>query len=151
LLDGIRVGAGRTARIVKRLVSYASPMEEETDEADIAFLLDSTLALLETRYPGDIRIELRYAARPYIRCFPVKLTQLFQCVLENAFDAAKTSDSPAVRIELDARTEDDVSTVMVTVSDSGPGVPACHTAQDFRSFLHDKGYRPGGGIGTVDS
>jgi signal transduction histidine kinase len=144
LLKGIKLGAERSARIVKSLESYSSPERENEADADIAQLIDEAIALATERRPTGTRVERFYTARPSLPCYPRKLTRLFYALLDNAFAAAPEG---VVRVVIELRNAEEGQTVSVTVADTGRGIAPEAVPRIFDPFFTTKEVGQGAGLG----
>ncbi len=127
---------------------------------DIAEMLKSILLLMERRFSTlGVRIETNLPPHLVIQGFPAELRQVFTNILTNAAEASADS-APAPTgteglVQIDAkpcpatvlaeglRRE---SGVLITVADSGPGIPEHILASLFQPFFTTKGER-GTGLG----
>lgn len=146
LLAGIDDGANRTAEIVKGLRSFSRLDESELKEADLQEGIDTTLMLLTNTIPKNIRIVKDYDSLPRIECLPGKLNQVFMNILMNAIQAVKskgeTGDESIV-----IKTERHKDTVVLRISDTGPGIPVRIKGKIFDPFFTTKDVGEGTGLG----
>lgn len=146
LLTGIEDGATRTADIVKGLRTFSRVNETELKEADLHEGLDTTLMLLTNIIPPNLSVEKQYGKIPKISCYPGKLNQVFMNILTNAIQsiASKGSSDPE---QLKISTWKDRQHVVVSISDTGSGIPEKIREKIFDPFFTTKGVGEGTGLG----
>lgn len=115
-LHNIQVSSGRISDIVKSLRGYSRDSQGEEERADIGQGIRDTLLMIGNRLK-DVSVELKLAEVPPVRCRPGEINQVWTNVILNACDAM--DDRGTLTISTEAREE----TVVVTIADSGPGIP----------------------------
>ncbi|HWZ98683.1 MAG TPA: ATP-binding protein [Candidatus Dormibacteraeota bacterium] len=136
----------RAAEIVKRirlLFKKSTPQRElvEVNEAirEMIVLLRSEA----TRYNITVRLELA-ADLPAIMGDRVQLQQVLMNLIVNSIDAMKEVDGPRELAVKSQRTEKEE--VLVSVSDTGVGLPPEQTEQIFNAFFTTKPHGTGMGL-----
>lgn len=106
-------------------------------------LLASTLTnmglppgVVQTAWPPDL---------PPVFCDPRQVEQVFNNLVKNAWEALEGRENP--KIWVSARLGDEPNTVLTTVKDNGPGIPADIQDKVWVSFFTTKGGRGGTGLG----
>ena len=144
----IRSAAERCARIVKTFLSMARQQTPEQRAVDINELVDNALELMgySLRTAGVEIVERRGADLPPVWGDADQLHQVVANLLVNAQHAMM--DRPEPR-RLTITTGFDVSSdsVILTVDDTGPGVPSEMRARIFDPFFTTKPTGVGTGIG----
>jgi signal transduction histidine kinase len=145
-LEGVR----RVATIVRAMREFAHPGESEPVASDINRALEATLdvARNEYRYVADVVTEL--GTLPLVVCRPGDLNQVFLNVIVNAAHAIEdvvggTGQRGTIRI----RTDVEGDGVVVTISDSGRGIPAAIRDKVFEPFFTTKDVGRGSGQGLA--
>jgi signal transduction histidine kinase len=115
---------------------------------DPAQIVHETLEFCEQRLRlFEIKTELRIADdRSMIRCRSVQISQAILNLLNNSMDALSTMQEPHdrwIRIEVQKAGHD----IMLSVTDSGVGIPSDLTDRIFRPFFTTKGLGCGTGLG----
>ncbi len=141
LLKGIEEGGQRTASIVKDLRTFSRLDESDMKKANIQEGLDSTLTLLGHNFKNRIDIVKDYLPIPEIDCFPGKLNQVFMNIISNAIQAIPDKGTIWIKTE---RVQD---TVVVSIRDSGGGIPEQHLNRIFEPFFTTKDVGKGTGLG----
>ena len=143
-LDVIEEEAHQCRRIVEGLLDLARPQELSTETFDLVELARDGVERLEASGALDGReVSVRAEATPVlVTADPGRLRQVFVNVLTNAAEATP----PGGRIAVDIAVDPDGSTVL-TVRDSGTGIPATVRARLFEPFVTTK--RGGVGLGLA--
>ena len=146
LLSGIETGAIRTADIVKGLRTFSRVNETELKEADLHEGLDTTLMLLTNIIPPNLSVEKHYGKIPKISCYPGKLNQVFMNILTNAIQAIAAKGAPG-KEKLSISTRKERQNVVVSIRDTGPGIPQEIKERIFDPFFTTKEVGEGTGLG----
>ncbi len=159
-LSSIRVGAERIRQIVLSLRSFSRKDEAQYKAADIHEGLESTLMILGHRLKeqakrGLVSIVRDFNDLPLIECYAGQLNQVFMNILTNALDAmdAESEQNPSKRkaSQITIRTERHSSSVRISISDNGPGIPAAVKERIFDPFFTTKPVGRGTGLGMTIS
>ncbi|NJM94699.1 MAG: GHKL domain-containing protein, partial [Cytophagales bacterium] len=143
LIGDIRLGADRTAEIVKGLRNFSRIDEAERKLAHPHDGLDSTLVLLRNQIKQNIQISKDYdSSVPEINCFPGQLNQVFMNIITNAIQAYR--EQPG-RIEI--RTWHDAQQVYISIRDEAGGIPQPIQHRIFEPFFTTKDVGQGTGLG----
>jgi PAS domain S-box-containing protein len=142
--DGVR----RVAELVRALKEYAHPDAPEKTLGDINLALDRTLVLArnELKYVADIKTEL--GPLPPVACHIGSLQQVFLNILINAAHAVEErqkKDGQRGAIKVSSRV--DGADVVVSISDTGCGIPADIRERIFEPFFTTKPMGKGSGQG----
>ncbi len=121
--------------------------------ADVNQCLDSTANIAWTMMKHTVELEKDYGELPLVTCHPRQLQQVFMNLLVNAGQAieAARSASGSERGRIRLRTRVDGDDLVVTVSDTGPGIPPEHVDRIFEPFFTTKGVGEGTGLGLSTS
>jgi PAS domain S-box-containing protein len=145
-LDGVT----RVATIVRALKTFAHPDQKDMVPVDINQALASTLVVArsEVKYVADVVTEL--ADLPMVTCLPGEMNQVFLNLITNAAHAiadvvAGTEHRGTIRVT----TARDGSDVVVTVSDTGTGIPEAIRDRIFDPFFTTKPVGRGTGQGLA--
>jgi len=141
LLKGMREGADRITQIVKSLGYFSKSGEEELSLSDVHQGIDSTLLLLSGEIGDRIEIRKEYGDIPEIECYPGKLNQVIMNLLANAIQAIHGKGTIMIR----TFREDD--NILISIKDSGKGMPPEIQERIFEPFYTTKGLGKGAGLG----
>lgn len=144
-------GAARIARIVASMRAYAHD-RKEMSAVDVNQTIDHTLTLAsnEYRYVADIVKDL--GATPPVWCHPGDLQQVLLAIIVNAAEAiADTSSDIGLprhgRITVTTRADRDA--VVISIADTGCGIPAHIRPRIFEPFVTTKPVGKGVGQGLA--
>jgi molybdenum cofactor biosynthesis protein B len=136
----------RVQRIIDSLLYIARPMDdvEVLAPEDMNTLVQESLGLvLDQAQRNDLRICLDLQAKRPVRIGRQDLQQVIVNLLVNAFHAVEANHG---RIEVGSRDWEGRG-ILVSVKDSGPGVPPDLVEKIFRPFFTTKGAGKGTGLG----
>ncbi|GEM_PF-3107038 len=136
-----REGAQRVTAIVRDLRHYARDDSGEFRVVDLQSGLDSTLNIARNEIKYHARIVRDYEALPEVECIPSQINQVFLNLLTNAGQALEGEGT----ITVATRAEGD--TVVVSVCDTGRGIPAPALERVFEPFFTTKAVGRGTGLG----
>ncbi len=134
-------GTERVQEIVQNLKSFAHVDETQEKEADINECLEATLKIVwnELKYKAAVEKDLQ--PLPPVVCRPGQLNQVFMNILVNAAQAIAERGE----IHLASRAED--GEILVSVADTGKGIPAEELPKVFDPFFTTKEEGQGTGLG----
>jgi len=142
----IRQEAERAATIVKNLLSFARSQEGERNLQPIRSILESTLVLLRNQLMAN-KVEATLEVEPDLPDVEVnanQIKQVFVNLINNA-NQAIASDAPSGRIWITAKGQRDA--IVVSITDSGPGMTDEIATHVFEPFFTTKGEGEGTGLG----
>lgn len=144
ILSDCREGAVRIRDVVQNLRLFSRLDEAEVKRVDLIEGIESTVRLLAAYYrSGRINLIRNYSEIPLVNCYAAQLNQVWMNLLVNAAQAIG-SGAGEVRIKT---TRCEKHTVMVSVSDSGPGIPPEALKKIFDPFFTTKPIGEGTGLG----
>ncbi|MBW8897114.1 MAG: GHKL domain-containing protein, partial [Massilia sp.] len=114
-------------------------------------VVTAALFLVERRIAQE-RVSFRMATQPrdlYALCDSNRLQQVLVNLFSNALDAMEMAGSTPRELVVDAARDGD--RVLITVTDSGPGIPEENRAQLFEPFFTTKPQGKGLGLGLAIS
>jgi signal transduction histidine kinase len=144
-LGAIR-NAKRAADIINRIRSIAKKGESKRQLADVNDLIGEMIALLRTeasRYAISIRANLE-ADLPKVLADPVQVQQVLMNLIMNGIDAMKDVDRTR-ELSIESRQADDRQ-LMISVSDTGVGLPPQQANHIFDAFFTTKSHGLGMGL-----
>ncbi|MCW3808010.1 YfiR/HmsC family protein [Plebeiibacterium marinum] len=142
IINDIKLGADRTAEIVKGLRNFTRMDKDKCELLNINSGLDTSLLLLKNKYKNRIEIIKNYDNKlPEIYCFPGKINQAFLNILSNAVDSIEDKGTISVSTEK----LDDI--INVSIKDSGCGIPNDIQSKIFDPFFTTKSVGEGTGLG----
>ncbi len=141
-------GSDRVRRIVRELKAFARGDEDEVGPVDVHEVLEKTLSLAKNNIRHKAQLVRDYGEVPPVHGNPSKLGQVFLNLLVNAAEALPAGRAPEHEIRLKTGLAED-GRVVVSVSDSGPGVPPEVRAEIFNPFYTTKPVGQGTGLGLA--
>jgi PAS domain S-box-containing protein len=133
----------RLSELLRKMLSFSRPDQEERQAVDLNTVLDEILLLHEKQLQeNDIKIKTSFAAElPPILASKNQLRQVFLNMVANARDAMPEGGT------LSVNTLSDKETVKIEISDTGIGIKEEHLKRIFDSFFTTKDSVKGVGLG----
>ncbi|MDH3798757.1 MAG: PAS domain S-box protein [Desulfobacterales bacterium] len=133
----------RLSELLRKMLSFSKPDQEEKQAVDLNTVLDEILLLHEKQLQeNDIKIKMSFAETlPHINASKDQLRQVFLNLVANARDAMPDGGT------LSVRTEADKENVKIEISDTGIGIKEEHIKKIFDSFFTTKDTVKGVGLG----
>ncbi len=140
--ENIAVAAERASKVVFALKSFAHfDKTGEPVEANITEGIETVLTLYHNMLKQGIEVEKDYKAKPVIKCFPDELNQVWTNLIHNSIQAMDGKGILKIKID-----EDDEN-VIVSITDSGRGIPDEIKDRIFEPFFTTKPQGEGSGLG----
>ena len=132
----------RLNHLVEDILNFAQNPASSVEPTDISQVLSQCISLARYNFPEkDIEVkEAHQTGLPLIQTDQERLTQAFLNLLLNAFEASP----PEGRIEVRSQGSE-VKTIIITISDSGPGITSEDLPRIFDPFYTTK--EKGTGLG----
>jgi signal transduction histidine kinase len=148
LIRSIRIGAERTASIVRDLKTFSRQSHGAMQEADLVSGIETTLNLLAPLTKNRITVVRDFAMpHPRITCHIGHINQVFMNILTNAAQAIDGEGTITVSIQ--PAMEGDV--VVFKVTDTGRGIAPEIQEKIFDPFFTTKDVGEGTGLGLAIS
>ena len=141
--------ADRVARIAQRLLSSGRPTAAARELIDLRIPLRKVLEMVDhrARESGVEVAEQLPDSLPSVLVNAHEMEQVFLNLVLNALDAMAGGGSLSVDVATTAREEDGAAFVVVSVSDTGPGIAEEIRPKIFEPFFSTKGQERGTGLG----
>jgi signal transduction histidine kinase len=136
-------GADKIADIVRRLRSFARLDEAELQRVDINECLSGTIELLHEQFKQNILVNKDFGELPGIACYPSQLNQVFLNLLMNAKEAIRK------RGEITIKTYQENNAAIISIADTGTGIPDENLSKIFDPGFTTKGVGVGTGLGLA--
>lgn len=144
LLAELSMALSRMSEIVAAVKGYAYLDQAPVQRVDVRTGLEQTLVILRHRLRGGIDVRTEIADDlPEIEAHGSELNQVWTNLVDNAIDAMDGRGSLTIRAERDPEGDG----VLVSVCDSGPGIPAEVRPRLFEPFYTTKPPGKGTGLG----
>jgi PAS domain S-box-containing protein len=146
MLDVAREGADRVRSIVRDLKTFSRADEETVGAVDVRRVLDASIQMAWNELRHRARLVKRYDEVPTVDASESRLGQVFLNLLVNAAQALPIGHAAEHEIDV-AATTDAVGRVVVSVRDTGPGIPPHVLRRIFDPFFTTKPVGVGTGLG----
>ncbi len=144
-LDGVE----RVATIVRAMKEFAHPEGKEMAAADLNRALQSTMTVARNELKYVAEIESEFGELPLVVCNISDLNQVFLNLLVNAAhaiaDVVKNGEKGRIRV----RTAAEGDTVLISISDTGSGIPQAIRGKIYDPFFTTKEVGRGTGQGLA--
>ncbi len=141
LLESQKQAADRIRNIVLSLRNFSRLDQGDVKTVFLEEGIDSTLQMLSHKFRHHIVIEKDYALNEMVECYAGELNQVFMNILANAIQAIK--DKGTIIITTAKVNEN----AIITIADSGMGIPEDVKAKIFDPFFTTKDVGEGTGLG----
>jgi PAS domain S-box-containing protein len=147
-----RDGLERVATIVRAMKDFAHPDAVEQANADINRALASTITVASSEYKMVAEVITDFAEIPPVLCNLGDLNQAFLNLLVNASHAIADTRGSSGRLgTIRVRTAVEGAYVLISISDTGGGIPEAVQPRIFEPFFTTKGVGRGTGQGLAIS
>jgi two-component system, NtrC family, sensor kinase len=139
----------RVGRIVSDLLAFSRRSKPQRTLADLNKIVRSTLSLVQHKMKlNNVEVDLQLAeSLPAAQCDASQIQQVAVNLALNAAEATQTKEQRRIRVETAAGQ----STVILTVSDNGEGIPPENLSKIFDPFFTTKSDGKGVGLGLAVS
>lgn len=145
LIDESQEGLLRIKKIVNDLISFSSSANEEEDEEDVNLndCLESAICIIWNELKYKCTLHKKFAILPTIKGFQNQLISIFMNILLNAAQSINEKGE----ITITTSTQD--KSIIITISDTGCGIPSEHLSQIFTPFFTTKPVGSAKGLGLA--
>jgi PAS domain S-box-containing protein len=145
-LDGLE----RVSTIVRSMKEFAHPSEQEMAPVDLNRAIQNTLTIARSEYKYVAELETDFGDLPPVRCHINDINQVVLNLVVNAAhaigDVVKDSGEKGM---IEVQTRQDGDQVLISVSDTGTGIPAAVGHRVFEPFFTTKEVGKGTGQGLA--
>jgi signal transduction histidine kinase len=141
MTQGIREGAERARKIVRDLRVFARSDDDVWQPVDLHAELESSLTLLTHLLKDRVTVHRKFGEVPSVECVRSQIDQVFLNLLANA---AQAIAGPG---EIIVETRQENGSAVVTITDTGPGIPPDDIGRVFDPFFTTKPVGEGTGLG----
>ena len=152
-LGKIQVAGDRASQVVENLRSMFRKESSERRPLDVNSLIENVLGLTRReaqKHGVEVQVSLFEGPMPEISGDQAQLEQVFLNLIMNAIEAMGSSTSGVRTLEIKSAASD-TGDVLVTVADSGPGVPVEKFDKIFDAFFTTKPEGMGMGLSICRS
>jgi two-component system NtrC family sensor kinase len=141
----MKEGLGRVKELVLDLRTFSRLDEGEFKTVDVVETIDAVLLLLKHKMSGRILVEKHFVAQRDLYCYAGRLHQVLMNLISNAVDAI--AGEGAITIA----TSQDPEFFLISVRDTGAGIPEAIRSKIFDPFFTTKPVGQGTGLGLAIS
>lgn len=141
LLDDSKQGLSRIKKIITGLKEFSHVDSAERKETDLNQLIDNAIALVMNQIKYKCDVQKRYADIPYVNINSGEISQVVANLLINASQAIDGFGKVVVRTQIHE------NCVVLSVTDSGKGIPEENLKKIFNPFFTTKPVGEGTGLG----
>lgn len=143
-------GVGQVARIVRAMKDFAHPGSESKAPADIVKSLENVLVVARNEFKLVAGVETHFEELPLVVCQIGEINQVFLNLLVNAAHAVSDRvKGTAGRGTITIRARQDGADVLVSIEDTGGGIPQALHSRIFDPFFTTKEVGRGTGQGLA--
>jgi PAS domain S-box-containing protein len=145
-----REGLQRVATIVRAMKDFAHPDNGKQSKADLNRALASTITVARSEFSRFAEVQTEFGDIPLVLCNLGDLNQAFLNILVNAAHAIADVVGTSGRLgTIRVRTAREGDVVVITISDTGGGIPEHIRAHVFEPFFTTKEVGRGTGQGLA--
>jgi len=144
-LEEMTEGLGRVKELVLDLRTFSRLDEGEFKTVDVVETIDSVLLLLKHRMSNRIQVEKHYGPERKLYCYAGRLNQVVMNLISNAVDAIEETG------EIVITTSQTTQAFLISVRDTGTGIPEAIRNKIFDPFFTTKPVGQGTGLGLAIS
>lgn len=140
-----KLACERIAAVVRSLKTFVGGHTADCCEANINEIVDNTLKLAHCEFRKRVTVDTDYGELPEVECDPHQMGQVFLNILVNAGQAIEGEG----KVSVATRREGDY--VVVSIADTGSGIPEENRGRIFTSGFTTKEAGVGTGLGLAIS
>ena len=149
-LDRSLDGLNRVAVIVRSMKEFAHPDQREMTSVDLNQAIQSTLVIARNEYKYVADVETDYGDIPRVTCYAGDINQVILNIVVNAAHAiGEVVSGTEARGRITVQTRRDGDSVVVSIRDTGRGIPEAIRGQIFDPFFTTKDVGKGTGQGLA--
>ena len=143
-------GLTRIAEIVRSMKDFAHADQHEMSAVDLNRAVNSTLVVARSEYSAFADIETDFAPLPLVTCHGGQINQVLLNLIVNSSDAiADVVKAQGGRGKISVRTRHEGEHVVISLTDTGGGIPESVRARIFDPFFSTKEVGRGTGQGLA--
>ncbi|MBN1118602.1 MAG: hypothetical protein JXA77_15430 [Bacteroidales bacterium] len=143
VIKNIEIGIKRIIEIINSLRNYAAKPEDIYQAADVHEIIESVLIILKHEYKNKVIIERQFNEVPLIYCNAGQINQVLMNLILNGIQSIKEKG----KITISTSYSKKENAVIVTVKDTGCGIPENTLSKIFDPFFTTKDVGKGTGLG----
>ena len=149
-LDRALDGLGRVTTIVRSMKVFAHPDSTDMEIADLNQAIQSTLTMAHSEYRQFAELDTEFGELPPVRCYVGELNQAVLNLVVNAAHAIEdVVHDTGSRGRITVRTQRDGDDAVISIADTGTGIPEAIRDRIFDPFFTTKQVGRGSGQGLA--
>jgi signal transduction histidine kinase len=149
-LDRVVDGLERIAEIVRSMKEFSHADQREKSQVDLNRAISATLVIARSEYKYVAEVETDFKELPPVTCHGGQINQVVLNLVVNAAHAiADVVKGTSARGQIVVRTRVEGDRVVITISDTGGGIPEAIRARIFDPFFTTKEVGKGTGQGLA--
>jgi PAS domain S-box-containing protein len=149
-IDGTLNGVGRVSTIVRSMKEFAHPDKKEMAETDLNRSIQATLDIARNEYKYVAELETELADLPPVTCHAGDINQVVLNLVVNAAHAiSDVVEGTHTLGKIKVATRRDGEYVVISISDTGTGIPDDVKSKIFEPFFTTKALGRGTGQGLA--
>jgi signal transduction histidine kinase len=149
-LDSSIEGLGRIATIVRSMKEFAHPDQAQKTFADLNQAIRSTLVIAHNEYKYVAELDTQFGDLPPVQCYLGEINQVVLNLLVNAAHAISDVVKDTGNLgKLTVRTRLDGDGIVISIGDTGTGIPEAARENIFDPFFTTKEVGKGTGQGLA--
>ncbi len=143
-------GLARVATIVRSVKEFAHPDQTEVTSVDLNHAIENTLTIARSEYKHVADVKMELGNLPPVACYASALNQAILNIIVNAAHAiAEVVKDTGQRGTITIRTQNEGASVVISIADSGVGIPREISDKIYDPFFTTKGVGKGTGQGLA--
>lgn len=148
LLSNIEIGINRTTEIIRSLMAFSRNEYQDYLDLDIRKGIKDVLVILKAKYAGRINIIEDYDSElPIVKCNVSGISQVLMNLISNSIDSIANQGE----IRIVAKYKKDTDEIILSINDTGCGIPDEIIDRIFDPFFTTKEVGKGTGLGLYIS
>jgi signal transduction histidine kinase len=141
-------GLARISEIVRSMKEFSLPDEKAMSPVDLNQAVQNTLIVARSHYVDIAELETHYGGLPMVVCYGAEVKQALLNLVTNAAEAiGEVVKSTAGKGLITVSTRQDGSDVVISIADTGGGIPEAIRQKIFDPFFTSKEVGKGTGQG----
>jgi two-component system, NtrC family, sensor kinase len=143
-------GLERVGTIVRSMKEFAHPSQLEMEPADLNRAIQATLTIARSEYKYVAALEADFGTLPLVTCHINEINQVVLNIVVNAAHAiADVANVTGKLGKITVKTRPNGDYVVISITDSGTGIPEHIGSRIFEPFFTTKGVGKGTGQGLA--
>ena len=148
-VERAHTGLERVASLVRAMKEFGQPGQRERTWADLNRAIEITLTVTSAEHNRVADLELALGELPQVSCHIGEISQVFLHLIVNAAHAIDDARTPPARGTITIKTWREPDAVLISIADTGVGIPEAIQGRIFDPFFTTKAVGRGSGQGLA--